>query len=419
MILSWIFHRFYNFAIKIFGLLVRVHALRNAKSKHWLDGRSNQRRILTEQQKNLSSKSILIHCASLGEFEQVKPLIRALKNASPPCRLDLSFFSPSGYNHADHHALGIDNKFYLPLDTPRRAKEFLDIVSPDLVILVRSEIWINHLKILKNKNIPVVLFGASFHPNQHYFQWYGKHFLNALKDLDHIYLQSDGATDILRKHSIKATLIGNGRINSAQENQAQDFQSSIGEILDAIDCDVIIYGSIHESDCQIISPAISQRKDLFHLLVPHDIASSSIDFWVKALEGKCQIYSEIDKQAAQLQNYKCLIIDKIGMLKYLYRYANRVYIGGGFKEGIHNIIEPAVYSVPISFGPKHAKFEEAAHLMSGNISTEISDQADFNQWIDVQNLNDQQKNFLDQYLQSNRMMLDTILGYIRSQIYAN
>jgi 3-deoxy-D-manno-octulosonic-acid transferase len=361
----------YNFGIHLYHFGIWVASFFNPKARLWLQGRQNLFQTIENQsfiKKNENRKVLWIHVASLGEFEQGRPLIELLKKKYPKqYQIVLSFFSPSGYELRKNYPLA-DLVTYLPLDTAANAHRFLDAIQPDIAIFVKYEFWFHHLKELKKRQIPTLLIAAVFRPDQIFFRWYGTFFKQLLtKDyFKLIFVQNEGSFTLLQNIGCTQILLaGDPRIDRVIEiaSTAKTFpliQQFIGNDK------ALICGSTWEADENLIFNWFQNTgSHLFKKLIiaPHEIGKSHIQQLQKRLPQKIICYSQlIDNQS--IGDATILIIDNIGMLSALYRYGKLAYIGGGFGQGIHNILEPAAFGLPILFGTKYQKFVEANALIA-------------------------------------------------------
>lgn len=327
------------------------------------------------------------HAASLGEFEQGRPVIEQLKKENPETKILLTFFSPSGYEVRKNYT-GADIISYLPLDTPRAARQFVNLVNPSKAVFIKYEFWPNYLKALKAKNIPVYSISATFRTNQVFFQWYGKWYRNLLKTFRHIFVQDQNSQDLLLVHGIKnVSIAGDTRFDRVADMGKQAKSIPFIEAFVAGAQKVIVAGSSWPKDEELLVRYLKLHPDIKLIIVPHEIDYSHITEISKLLGGKFIRYSEANTE--NLQTTNCLVVDTIGLLSSIYRYANVAYIGGGFGVGIHNTLEAAVYGIPVVFGPNYQKFREARDLIaiSGafSITNYVELEAQFNRLLkDIQ-----------------------------------
>lgn len=354
----------YTIGILAYGLLIRIASVFNSKAKKWVNGRQNWKSKLSSF-KRTDQNLYWFHCASLGEFEQGKPIMDALK-AKEECQLVVSFFSPSGYEVRKNYKKA-DYVFYLPLDKKSNAKKLIEHLKPTKVFIVKYEFWANLIGALKSNSIPVYLVSGIFRKNQSFFKWYGDFFINILRDFETIFVQDETSQQLLESIKIESIVSGDTRYDRVMANS--DFASKIDLVKKFCQGNrVFVVGSSWIEDDQIIMPLINSNSFKVKVIIaPHEILESRLK----------QIENQLDKSNIRYSNYKgetdqeVLIIDNIGMLMHLYQFAKIAYVGGGFKTGLHNILEPASFGVPVLFGPNHRKFPEAKLFIENGIGFEV------------------------------------------------
>jgi len=368
----------YTFAIYVYGLIIRVAALFNSKAALWVKGRHEWQRGLSDFKKINSGKLVWVHCASLGEFEQGRPVIEHIRLRHPNIKILLTFFSPSGYEIRKNYE-GADGVFYLPLDTPGNAHKWLKILQPSLAIFVKYEFWLNHLNSLRHSDIPHILIAANFREDQVFFKSYGKIFREGLRGYHNIFTQNEKSTNLLKNIEVDSQVAGDTRFDRVLNILTQiNSLPIIEKFLGSHSC--IVTGSTWHQDEIIAFPAIlSTLPDRMKLIVtPHDINTYRIrsveQNLIHAGWNKEEIVRFSQNESIDITTKKVLIIDNIGMLNKLYRYAEICFIGGGFAKNLHNTLEAAVYSKPLIFGPKHEKFEEAKELLKLGGAICVNDQ---------------------------------------------
>ena len=364
----------YTIGIWFYGLGIRVAALFNEKARQWVRGRKG---LFAELERTFAGKSdpVWIHCASLGEYEQAKPLIEKIKQEQPETKILTTFFSPSGYVQAVKKPLA-DYNFYLPLDLPNNAKKFLDIVQPASAIFVKYEFWYNFMQQLHQKAIPFYYISAIFRENQHFFKPSGRWFAKQLQQASHFFVQTEKSKELLDGIGIKqVTVCGDTRFDRVKAIAAQvqpfDFMETFrgGK-------KVIVAGSTWGPDEQLLAQLLQHFPDYKLVVAPHEI-NRTPEVKQTFAAYKTALYSS--KEENDLANCQVLIIDTIGILSRLYQYSTVSYIGGAFKTGLHNILEAAVYGKPLFFGPHYDHFNEAVNLVaqegafSVNSSEEMKD----------------------------------------------
>ncbi len=357
----------YDIAIFIYHTLIRLYAPFNAKAKKWVEGRENVFKDLQLNFNYPTSKKIWFHCASLGEFEQARPVIEQIKKENPDAKLLLTFYSPSGFEQQKNYSIA-DYVAYLPQDSASNAKRFIRIIAPDIAIFVKYEFWINYINKLYRSKIPLFLIVASFRENQIFFKWYGWYFRKLLKKYTRIFVQDNQSLQLLQNKKItNAEIAFDTRFERVNEIAAQHVNIPyIDEFIN--NHEVIIAGSTWPADEKIIASAFYKSfifRNYKLIIAPHNIDKRSQAKTLQKLKKFSVRYSDIEKLTeGELSKRRILIIDNIGLLAHLYRYANICYVGGGFNHGIHNILEAAVYGKPVFIGPKYKKFREAADLVA-------------------------------------------------------
>ena len=363
-------HLLYNTAIHVYHFLIWVVSFRNPKARKWLSGRKN---LFEKIQKVVIPGEPLLwfHVSSLGEFEQARPVIEGVKKDFPDYKILLTFFSPSGYELMKDCSQA-DYVFYIPLDTPGNAARFLDIVKPDKVFFVKYEFWYNFLTELKKRGIPTYIFSALFRPSQPFFQPWGAWFRKALKTYSHIFVQNQSSFDILQKFGIDhVSISGDTRLDRVAQIARAAAQLPILEKFSAGQ-KVIVAGSTWPEDEALFLRFVNEcTEPVKFVIAPHEVNPDSISRIISKLHRPWVLYS-CDPTAEQLQNSDILIVDGFGYLVSVYRYAKIAYIGGGFTTGIHSILEPAVYGMPVVFGPNYHKFHEANEMIRLGAAHSIS-----------------------------------------------
>jgi len=384
----------YNFGIFLYWCCIHIASLFNEKAKKWVSGRKNSFRNMEKilQEKNINDNIIWFHCASLGEFEQGRPVIEALKKSKPDMKIVLTFFSPSGYDIRKNYEFA-DAVFYLPIDLKNNAKQFIKLIKPKAVVFVKYEFWLNYLAELKKQNIPTYLISAVFRPEQHFFKWYGQLFFNSLLAYTKLFLQDKNSFQLLKDNGLNnIEIAGDTRFDRVFEIAQTKKELPIIERF----CNgnkIIIAGSTWPKDEELIIQSYKKLKekylDLKLIIVPHEINKTAISNLEKLIKNNYTLYTN----PINIDKADILLIDTIGILSQTYRYAIGAYIGGGFNDGIHNILEALVYNIPTAFGTNHLKFIEAAETLQLNISKEITHEKDLYIFFDeiISNEKQQQK----------------------------
>jgi 3-deoxy-D-manno-octulosonic-acid transferase len=352
----------YKLSVGAYASVIKVASVFNPKAKLWVNGRKGlleKIRFIVSNQ----DRPIWIHCASLGEFEQGRPIIEAIKKDFPSKKILLTFFSPSGYEIRKKFPLA-DYVFYLPIDSPANAKDFIEAVNPVLAIFIKYEFWNNYFTALHKKSIPLFLASAIFRKEQPFFSWYGGFWRGMLHKTTYIFVQDEASYSLLKGIGIShVSVAGDTRFDRVLE--ASENLKSFPHVKNfCANSKVLVAGSTWIADEQILAEIMKiSPKNVKFIIAPHEVDESHLQQMKKQLNGlDFVLFSELNKSVKQ--DCQILIIDNIGMLSQLYQYADLAYIGGGFGSGIHNVLEPAIFGLPIMIGPKYHKFKEAVELIS-------------------------------------------------------
>lgn len=397
----------YNFSIFLFGIVVQLVSIFNSKAKKWIDGRKDWKNTLPKIDGNRDV--IWFHCASLGEFDQGLPVMKEWKRQHPENSILVTFFSPSAMLHYHKRNHCADYVLYLPLDTPSNALFFIDHFLPKAIFFVKYEFWANYISYAHKRKIPVYSIATIFRENQHFFKWYGSFFRGVLKKISYIYVQNEDSLQLL--HSIgvnQCQVVGDTRFDSVLETKNQ-FLNQIKE--GHLDEDwikfetflegkkAIIIGSSWPAEERLIIPYILKYKQLKFILAPHDISNEHITKIEQGLGDSCVRFTHFN----EINNsVNCLILDTIGHLSKAYYFGEIALIGGGFSGKLHNILEPAVFGLPVLFGPNHTKFPEANLFMKNQIAFEFKDE-------------NEMENKLNLLIQENPILSSEIKNFITSQ----
>lgn len=366
----------YNLGIRITDFTLKCIAPFNEKIEAGVIGRKNTFKTL-ENALNQNDKSIWFHCASLGEYEQGLPVFKALKNYYNDHKFVLSFFSPSGYE-IRKNSLIADVVIYLPIDTQKNAKRFLNIVNPELTVFVKYDIWPNFLNELKRRKRRAILISAAFRENQSYFKFYGKELRKALFTFEHIFTQNEVSKTLLKSIGYnKVTVSGDTRFDRVYS------QLELNNTLDFIDAfkdnkTCVVAGSTWPDDEELLINYINNTsRNTKFIIAPHNIKPQQVKNIKENLNKETVLFSE--KNNSSLKNAQVFIVDTIGILSKIYNYSNIAYVGGAMgNTGLHNILEPAVFGVPIIIGKNHSKFSEAKTMIDLGGLFSISNQEEFN-----------------------------------------
>lgn len=366
----------YNFSIKLYSLAIWIFSFFNEKAKKMVVGRIGIFEKLKTDFSENKAPIAWFHCASLGEFEQGRPIIEAFKVDFPEYKILLTFFSPSGYEIRKNYE-GADFIFYLPLDTVNNVAHFLKIVNPKLAIFVKYEFWYNYINQLKINNIPTYLVSANFRENQIFFKKMGSFFRKIIFNFDSIFVQNLSSEKLLKSIGYEnVTVAGDTRFDRVFQLSKQNKNLPIVEQFKQNN-PIFVIGSAWTEDIDFLKATINapELSNIKFIIAPHEIHESQIKNWQNSFLKPTALYSDFDKNI----DYKVLIINNIGLLSSIYNYADFVWIGGAFGAGLHNILEAATFGKPIFFGNKnYLKFKEATDLIEFGGAFSFADPADFN-----------------------------------------
>ncbi|WP_242927671.1 3-deoxy-D-manno-octulosonic acid transferase [Pontibacter vulgaris] len=351
----------YDIGLKAYQGAIALAAPFNKKAKLMQTGREQQFERMQQAFAGNQAPVVWFHCASLGEFEQGRPVMEAFRETFPKYKIILTFFSPSGYEVRKNYA-GADLIFYLPLDSASNARTFLKIVQPKLAVFVKYEFWHYYLQELHQHGIPVLSISAIFREGQVFFKPYGGFYRNILQHFTHIYTQNKTSLELLKSIGItRASIAGDTRFDRVLQTAASIKPIPLVEAFTAGQ-EVFMVGSSWPADMKVLLPLIQKYKpDIKFIIAPHEIHESGINTMLQQIGEGAIRFSEA--KAADVAKYRVLIIDNIGMLSALYSYGTYAYIGGAFGKGLHNTLEAAVFGLPLFFGPKYGKFQEAMELV--------------------------------------------------------
>lgn len=365
----------YNIGIRAYSLAIHLAAPFNEKAALLAKGRKSVWQQIQQIQRG-KEKLIWFHAASLGEFEQGRPVIEQLKKSEPDVKILLTFFSPSGYEIRKNYA-GADYILYLPADTKRNAIRFITAFHPDAAIFIKYEFWYHYLHELYKRHIPVYLISAIFRPEQPFFKSWGRLHRKMLTFFECLYVQDEQSVKLLESIGIKNTrLTGDTRFDRVK--QIADSAKEIEKVQQFCNGQrTVVCGSTWPPDEDLLITYINNyQRNYKWIIVPHEIGEGHIKTILEKCRKKVARYTQTD---AHLMDYDVLIIDCIGLLSSIYRYAQIAYIGGGFGVGIHNTLEAAVYGIPVIFGPKYQKFNEAVSLIHEGGAFSISNGEELNE----------------------------------------
>lgn len=405
----------YNLFIRLTAFFLPVTKLFSSKMKSFVNGRKYVWDYL-QKEINPKEKYIWFHVSSLGEYEQGVPMMQEIRKIYPEHKILLSFFSPSGYEIRKNNPLA-DITIYLPLDTPKNAKRFVNFVQPALVFFVKYDFWPNYLNQLNAKNIPTYLVSGIFREEQLFFKKYGKFYRKSLQAFDHFFVQEKHSETLLKSIGYEnVSITGDTRFDRVYEITHQDISlPEIETFIEGKPC--VVFGSTWVKDEELIANYINQNKqDIRYIIAPHDIKENNIARLEDSLKKKSVRYTKAT--TTEIKNSEVFIIDTIGMLTKIYAYADIAYVGGGFGAGIHNVLEPASYGVPIIIGPAYDKFKEAKELITQKSCIVINDQASFDQAMNQLMSNEESRQKLGQnnanYVEEQRGATEKIIQYLQN-----
>lgn len=356
----------YSLGIRIYGAILWLAQFFNPKAKSWVVGRKN----FWERLPRIENQEVYwFHCASLGEFDQGLPLINQLKSNNPSIFILVTFFSPSGFENYHKRKNLADFVCYLPLDTKSNARKFIHHFNPKKVFFIKYEFWTNYISEAKKSNAKVYSISALFRADHRFFKWYGGQFRETLRKIDYFFVQNESSLKLLKCINInQAVLTGDTRFDRVIENKEN------------VQNDSTIEAFIQNQKAFVIGSSWPEDEDLLKNLIlncsfpviiaPHDISESHLTQIEQKFENETVRYSNWNAES----NKKILIIDSIGKLANAYRYGKLAYVGGGFSGSLHNILEPAVFGLPVIFGPKHKRFPEAQTFIDAEVGFSVSDE---------------------------------------------
>ena len=365
----------YNIVIYIYLIGVAIASCFNKKVKKMWAGERQALKVLREKV-DPNARYIWFHAASLGEFEQGRPLMEYLRKTHPEYKILLTFFSPSGYEVRKNYE-GADIICYLPLDTIRNARRFLRAIKPVMAFFIKYEFWYNYLHILQHRGVPTYSVSSIFRPDQIFFQWYGKGYGRVLKCFTHFFVQNIESKNLLAKLDIHdVEVVGDTRFDRVLQIKEASKQLPIVEKFTENTSKVFIAGSSWLPDEEVFLKYFNLHKDWKLIVAPHVIGEDHLAQIFELLKGRRVVrYTEATEE--NVKDAEVLIIDCFGLLSSIYHYGTISYVGGGFGVGIHNVLEAAVWDIPVIFGPNNKRFQEAQGLIMTGGGFEINDYQSF------------------------------------------
>jgi len=365
----------YTFGIVLYAFVARLIAPFHKKAKLMTKGQRQTFDILKEK-RIPEAEYIWVHASSLGEFEQGRPVIEKIKQKFPQYKIVLTFFSPSGYEIRKNYE-GADIVCYLPFDLPRNVNRFLNIVQPKMTIFIKYEFWMNYLCSCKKRNVPTFIISAVFRPNQIFFRWYGKDYRKVLHTYEWLFVQEQSSLELLRKYNVNnVSISGDTRFDRVYNISEQHKEIPIiKNFVKERESFVLVAGSTWPQDEDILIDYFNNHPEMKLIIAPHEIHEDHLQSILSKIKRPVIKYSLATEE--NIKENDCLIIDCFGLLSSIYKYGNMAYIGGGFGSGIHNILEAAVYDIPVVFGPNYQKFKEAHGIIATGGGFSIKDKTDF------------------------------------------
>ena len=410
----------YSIVTQIVQFLLPIFGFFSPKMKLFVNGRKTVFGTL-EQKINSSDKTIWFHAASLGEYEQGLPVMEKIKEKFPNHKIVVTFFSPSGYEVRKNNSIA-DATVYLPLDTKSNAKRFLKLVHPEMVFFIKYEFWPNYLNELKKSNVTTYLISGIFRENQAFFKWYGGFYRKALKTFDYFFVQNESSKKLLQSLGFQNVKIsGDTRFDRVvailERDNSLDFIANFKD-----NKTTIVIGSSWPKDEELLINYINQSsEEIKFIIAPHNIKEEQINSLYSRISKTKFNYSDYSIETLRkpnLKNYQVFIIDTIGILTKIYSYADIAYVGGGFgNPGVHNLLEPATFGIPIIVGPNYSHFAEATALVHQEGCISINNQNELNEAFDNlisnEDIRHEKGHICETFVQMNKGATQTIMNHIQ------
>lgn len=408
----------YKIGIFLYSIAVRIVSIFNEKARQFVRGRKNWKANLQNQIER-DARYIWFHSASLGEFEQGRPVIEEIKKQFPQYKIVLTFFSPSGYEIRKNYD-GADIILYLPLDTKSNANTFIDIVKPEKVFFIKYEFWYFYIDELKRQNIPLYIISAIFRDNQQFFKntiW-GKWYRKTLFKFEHFFVQNETSAELLKSIGLNnISVAGDTRFDRVAAIVQAARKINVVEKFKGNN-QLIIAGSTWKPDEELLIEFINQNENIKFIIAPHEVSDVNIKRIHQLLKKPAISFSKLVE--TEIDSYQVLIIDSIGLLSSLYQYGNIAYIGGGFGVGIHNILEAATFGMPIIFGPNYKKFKEAVDLISNGGAFSITNYSELESTFNrlktdkklFNNSSENSKNYVEKNVGSTKFIIKKVFNNV-------
>ena len=396
----------YQIGIHFFILSLRIYSVFNQKIREGLEGRKNWSSALEDIPGN--AEVLWFHCASLGEFDQGLPVMHALKKRTPNAFILVTFFSPSGMQNFEKRAHPVDKAIYLPFDTKINALTFIQKAKPKLAIFVKYEFWPNFILECRASKVKLVSISTLLRKNQIYFKGYGRYFARILKNVDHFFVQNDETKCLLESIGINNVEVsGDTRYDKVIQHKKASVATNTILSKFTAQGPILIAGSSWESEEKIIKELLESNPKIKAIIAPHNVNKANISRIEKLFNQACIRYTEFDAE----HDESVLILDTIGQLSSAYQYANYALIGGGFSGNLHNILEPAVYGLPVFFGPRHQKFPEAQSFIDEGIGFVVENAEQLSQKIKTVDNQEELKPKIEAFMQSHSGAADKIVHH--------
>lgn len=410
----------YNIITLLASQLLKLVALFSPKMKLFVDGRKSVFQTLANKIQT-SDKTIWFHAASLGEYEQGLPVIEAIKQQFPNHKIVITFFSPSGYEVRKNNTVA-DVTVYLPLDTISNAKQFIQLVHPEMVFFIKYEYWPNYLNELKKQQIKTYLISGILRENQAFFKWYGGFYRNALKTFDYFFVQNESSKKLLQSIGFNNVKIsGDTRFDRVVSILDRDNSLDFIELFKDNKTTIVIGSSWPKDESLLVNYINQCSDDVKFIIAPHNIKSEQISNLKNQIQKKTILFSDVETRLIEsLQENNVFIIDTIGILTKIYSYADIAYVGGGYgNPGVHNILEPATFGVPVVIGPNYSHFAEATALVNMEGCISIQNQIQLNEAFDLLIQNEDERlekgHICSTFVQMNKGATQIIMNYITNE----
>ena len=401
----------YDLGIRMYALSIALASIFNPKAKEWILGRRGLLSRIENKVGTSDRETLWVHCASLGEFEMARPVMEGLKERDSSIRIVLTFFSPSGYRVRKDYSVA-DHVFYLPTDTESNARRFIKAIRPSTVIFVKYDLWLHYLQEAKRSGAHLIMIAAQFRPEQHYFRWYGTVGRTALKAFDRVFLIDEKSDRLLQTIKVSTgTVCGDPRYDRVMK-VARTAGADLAMETFKADSKLVICGSTWKEDETLLAEAIRKFPKVKWVLAPHEAGETHLR-QLESLLGNTVRYS----RSGDNPETRVMLVDGVGFLSRLYRYADVAYVGGAFRTGLHNILEATAFGVPTIFGPDHSRFPDAGGMAAKNLAFSIRDQQELNDRLALLLCADRSdlRNRISEFMHSRTGASAAVLGYLKDR----